>query len=75
MSEELTDKQKNILIKIQDYFEEYGYSPSIRDICSMTGLKSTATVFDYLNRIKEKGYIDYCKGKFRTIVILKRVDE
>lgn len=61
------DRVLNFII---EYMEEHQYSPSIRDICDGTGLRSTSTVythlinlemdgeirFDGVRRIKVKGY-------------------
>lgn len=40
---------------IISYTEEHLYSPSIRDICEGTGLKSTSTVFSHLRTLQNEG--------------------
>lgn len=67
----MTTKQTQIYNIIKKYIEEHNYAPTIREICDITGLKSTSTVAMYLKRLKDRGYIDYIKNKNRTITILK----
>lgn len=71
MREILTDKQREILDIIKDFISKNGYSPSIREICKIANLSSTATVHAHLNNLKEKGYISCVDGKVRTIRIIK----
>lgn len=67
----LTDKEKRILDYIRETIESKGYSPTVRDISRALDIKSTSTVFSYLARLEDKGYIVRETGKSRTI----RVDE
>lgn len=67
----LTDKEQLILNYIKDTLTAKGYSPTVRDIRSALGIRSTATVFSYLERLENKGYIVRESGKSRTI----RIDE
>ena len=69
---ELTEKQKKIYKSIKAYIKEHKISPTVRELCELNGLKSPATVHDYLERLKEKGYITYIKHSGRSIVILKK---
>ena len=46
--------------KVLDYLHEAtddGISPTVRDICAATGLKSTSTVHAHLKTLEEQGYI------------------
>lgn len=65
----LTDKEQRILDYIRDIIESKGYSPTVRDISKALDIKSTSTVFSYLARLEEKGYIVRETGKSRTIRI------
>lgn len=53
-----TQKEKEILDVIIHYIEKYQYPPTIREICDMVGLKSTATVHSHLVNMSEKGLIE-----------------
>src|SRR5437660_10019059 len=56
-SKKLSDRQKNILKYIEDYVDERGYPPSIREIGDRVGISSTSVV-DYNLRVLERdGYI------------------
>ena len=47
--------------------DDKGYAPSVRDIQNALGIKSTATVHSYLNKLEDKGYIQKEQGKSRTL--------
>lgn len=72
MYEDLTVRQKQILDHIYKYFKENGYPPAVREICTATNLKSTATVHGYLVQLEKKGYINRNPQKPRAIEILDK---
>jgi len=57
-SKPLTEKQIDILNFIQNYIEEYGYPPSIRDIQNNCDISSTSVVKYNLDRLQEKGLMN-----------------
>lgn len=69
--ERLTEEQQVVLQAIINYIDENAYSPSVRELCEMTGKKSPATIEHHLKNLKEKGYISYKEQKSRTIRVLK----
>lgn len=46
-----------------------GYAPSVREIGDAVGLKSPSTVHCHLKRLQERGLIEKCNCKGRTIVL------
>jgi len=66
--EPLTDRQSVILSAIQDYISEHGYPPSIREIGSIVGIKSTNGVSDHLKAIERKGHLTRADNKSRTLI-------
>ncbi|MED5254677.1 MAG: transcriptional repressor LexA [Chloroflexota bacterium] len=54
----LTEKQKDILNFIENYIEEFGYPPSIRDIQNNCDISSTSVVKYNLDRLQEKGLMN-----------------
>ena len=42
---------------IVQYLLDFGYPPSVREICDMVGYKSTATVHHYMQELNQKGVI------------------
>jgi repressor LexA len=67
LMEKLTQKQAFILNVIKKFLAEKGYAPTIRELCSLCNLSSTATMFVHLKKLTEKGYIKQTASKFRTI--------
>ncbi len=56
--------------KVYDYIRECAQDnriPSVREICAVTGLKSTSTVHLHLKTLEEKGLIERDKGLNRSI--------
>lgn len=54
---------------IQKYLTENGYAPCVREICSACGIKSTATAFVCINRLKERGLLEKSNVKRRAIAL------
>lgn len=65
--EKLTNKQEQILTTIKKFIAKNGYPPSIRELCSLCNLSSTATMFVHLKNLTTKGYINQAGSKSRTI--------
>ncbi len=57
MGERLSERQRNILEFLNEYVEENGYPPSIREIGAATGTSSTSVVSYNLKRLEERGYL------------------
>lgn len=68
----LTEKEKEVLAAIIDYIEKNGFSPSVRELCVIVGLKSTSTVHAYLKKLEEKGYIERLEKSPRALRVVKR---
>lgn len=65
--EKLTRKQEEIMTEIKKFIAEKGYAPTIRELCNLCNLSSTATMFVHLKNLTNKGYINQTENKFRTI--------
>ncbi|MFL7791420.1 MAG: transcriptional repressor LexA [Anaerolineae bacterium] len=57
MGENLSKRQQKIVEFLNEYVEENGYPPSIREIGAAAGISSTSVVSYNLKRLEEKGYI------------------
>lgn len=55
-----------------DFLEDYGYPPSVREICTSLGIKSTATAYSYLERLKKRGLLQNSPLKKRSITVTKK---
>lgn len=64
------DKQSEILEFIRKEILDKGYPPSVREICSAVGLKSTSTVHGHLERLEKKGFIRRDPTKPRAIEVI-----
>ena len=68
--EKLTAKQERVLESLKKYLAKKGYPPTVRELCNLTDLSSTATVQVHLDHLEEKGYIKRDRVKNRTIELL-----
>jgi repressor LexA len=64
------EKYKLILDFMQNYIDETGYPPSIREICKAVDIKSTSTVHTYLNRMDKDGFIHKEATKRRAMRVI-----
>ena len=62
----LTEKQQQVLTFLKERAQD-GLPPSVREICSATGIKSTSTVHAYLRLLEDEGYISRQSGLNRAI--------
>ena len=67
----MSDAQYRVYMAIKDYIHRRGYSPTVRELCDLTGKSSPATIQAHLVNLKKKGYITFVANKNRTIRILK----
>lgn len=71
----LSDRQKRILEVLEQFQEDPGYPPSIREICDATDISSTSVVNYYLGQLEEMGYIERDARVSRGIRLLKSLAE
>ena len=64
------ENQKKIFDFIKQEIEDKGYPPSVREICSAVGLKSTSTVHAHLNHLEKRGLIRRDATKPRALEII-----
>lgn len=58
MARGLTHSQKTILKFIQDFIQEHGYPPTLREIGIGAGIKSLRGVAVHLDALQRKGYLE-----------------
>lgn len=66
------EKLTSVLDFVTKFADENGYPPSVREICQGTGIKSTATVYSYLEKLKDRGSIVKSPSKNRAIGVSKK---
>ncbi len=67
----MLDKRKldEVLEFINRYNDENGFPPTVREICKELGIKSTATVYDYINRLRAMGHLNKAENKKRAVSV------
>ena len=65
-----SDKAERILEYVNQFVQENGYAPSVREIGAAVGLRSTASVSYHIQALQEKGLLitPDTKGRKRSIV-------
>ena len=65
-----SDKPEQILRFVNEFVQENGYAPSVREIGEAGGLRSTATVTYHLRQLQEKGLLQSTgqKGMKRAVI-------
>ncbi len=61
----------DLLDFINRYCDENGFPPTVRDICKEMSIKSTATAYDYINRLKEMGLLNKTENKKRAVSVTR----
>jgi repressor LexA len=72
MQKKLNDNQQRILDFVNSQVEEKGYPPSVREICSAVGFKSTSTVHGYLEKLEKSGLIQKDATKPRALKVMNK---
>ena len=69
-----SNKAEQILDYVNQFVQENGYAPSVREIGAAVGLRSTASVSYHLQQLQAKGSLQSpnAKGKKRAIVATAR---
>ena len=67
----MLDKRKldDVLQFINEYTDENGFPPTVREICARLQIKSTATAYDNVNRLKEMGMLQKTAGKKGAVAV------
>ena len=65
-----SDKADRILDYVNQFVQEHGYAPSVREIGAAVGLRSTASVSYHIQALQDKGLLlsPDAKGRKRSIV-------
>ena len=69
-----SDKAQQILDYVNQFVQQNGYAPSVREIGAAVGLRSTASGSYHLRQLQEKGILQEpgAKGRKRAIVTSQR---
>ena len=72
-----SNKSELILDYVNQFVQENGYAPSVREIGAAVGLRSTASVSYHIQQLQEKGLLQApgAKGRKRAIVTSTRTGQ
>ncbi len=70
----LTTRQRAVLRFVRTYQETHGFQPTVREMGTALGIRSTNGVNDHLFALAAKGYIARAGAKARALVLLKGED-
>lgn len=68
--DKLKDRQQQILKYMKDEIRAKGYPPTVREICSALGIKSTSTVHKDIETLVKQGYIIKDPSKPRALMVV-----
>lgn len=68
----ITRVRLEILKEIRNFIHTNSYSPTIREICEMIGIKSTSSIHRHLNVLEEDGYIKRKEASPRALRITEK---
>jgi len=71
-AEKLSERQKKILQCIREFTDSHGYPPTVREIGTTVGLRSSSSVQFHLNRLAEAGLISRGTELNRSITLPTR---
>jgi repressor LexA len=66
----IDNKLKDVLNYLSEYINDNGFPPSVREICKELSIKSTATVYYYLEKLDKQGFIKKSPLKKRAVGIV-----
>jgi SOS-response transcriptional repressor LexA len=64
---DMTKVQREVFLIVDEWWKEFGYSPSLRDIAYQRGKTSLANTMKIVDRLVELGVLKKQKGSGRTI--------
>ena len=68
----MKEKLTAVFLYLNEYIEQHGFPPSVREICAELDIRSTATAYCYLEKLEEQGLIRKSRAKNRAIEIVSK---
>lgn len=65
----LTPHQSSILKVIREHVTEYGFAPTLVELCDYTGTTSVGSMHKHLMALVRKGVIERGEGGWRNIIL------
>ncbi len=70
MTRGLTPRQAQVLEFINQYLDEHGYPPTVREVAANFGFRSPRAAHDHMKALQRKGYLRSVPGKPRALEVL-----
>lgn len=67
--------RERILEAINTYINEHQYPPTIREVCGMVGLKSSASAHRHIEILKWQGLLESDEKHMRALRVPKRIED
>lgn len=68
------NKEEELLNFIKQHLEEFGYPPTVREMCRAIKVSSTSTISYYLNKLESNGSIKKSPNKNRALEIVGKTN-
>ena len=68
----IDDKLRRVYEFTLDYVNDNGFPPSVREICSKLDIKSTATAYSYIEKLRSKGLLEKTPLKKRALSVSQK---
>lgn len=72
---DLQEREQRILDFMKKEISKKGYPPTVREICSAIGIKSTSTAHKDIESLVKKGYLKKDPSKPRALMVVARKNE
>lgn len=66
----LTEQQRKVYDSLVSYLKEYGFPPTVRELCSILEYASTSSIAAHLHKLEEVGLIIRKAGCPRAIQVI-----
>ena len=70
MREALRESEEKVFNALADFIKLNAYPPTIRELCNLTEITSTSSVYAILKSLETKGYIKTAKNQRRALSIV-----
>lgn len=74
-TQQMQERHRQVVMVLHEFLTDFGYPPSIREICHRTGISSTSLVNRYLEQLEEWGIIERDGRISRGIRLLRNPAE
>lgn len=67
MGVKMTPAQKEVFLVVDEWWKQYGFGPSIRDICKLRGKGGMGNTSEIIDRLVKLGVLKKLRGAGRSV--------